>query len=77
MAIDSSSRASIRHTIKGKRQFDDSKTNNSFVSSLQPNLDFKSIIILAEGWPSWVYAIAGLFGDTSCFVSSKTSDSKM
>ena len=61
------------NTFERKRQFNDLINNNSIVSLLQPNLDFNSIIVLAEGWPSWVYAIAGLFGNTSIFLASKFS----
>ena len=41
-------------TGEGKRKFDDLNNNNIVISSLQPNLEFKSIIVLAEGWPSWL-----------------------
>ena len=34
------------NTGEGKRKFDDLNNNNI---TLQPNLDFKSIIVLAEG----------------------------
>ena len=72
MANDSSYRTSDGDTIKRKRQLNEIKTNNSIVSSLQLNLEFKSIIILAQGWPSWVYSISGLFGNTNIFVSSNS-----
>ena len=57
-------------TGEGKRKFDDLNNNNIVISSLQPNLEFKSIIVLAEGWPSWAYAISGIFFNAMTIVSS-------
>ena len=71
--LDNSATKEFRDMRNGKRQFDDLINNTMIISSLNPSLYFKSIIILAEGWPSWVYSIGGLFKGAKVFVSSKSS----
>ena len=51
-------------------QSDEFINHQLVVSSLQANRIFKSIIVLAEGWPSWVYAISGLFSDARIYLAS-------
>ena len=58
-------------TSKGKRKFDD--VNNLIIDSLELNLNFNSILVLAEGWPSWAYSISGFGIDTNIFVCSMTN----
>ena len=60
-------------TIKGKRTSNELFNTKSIISSLSPSLYFKSIIVLAEGWPSWVYSIGGLFKGAKLFVACQSS----
>ena len=62
----------MKDTNKEKRKSSDLINKNSVISSLQTTRLFKSILVIAEGWPSWVYSVGGLFQDTPISVIVKS-----
>ena len=61
------------YTVKKERQANDLFNNDLVIDLIRTNRVFKSVIVLAEGWPSWVYAISGLFADAKIHAASHSS----